>query len=48
MNINEQETYTITIQLTTDANPNKWDWAEMLELMPEEAEKFYINVERAN
>jgi hypothetical protein len=45
MNINEQETYSITIQLTTDARPMKWDWAEMLELTPEEAEHFYINVD---
>lgn len=36
MNINEQQTYIVTLELTTDANPNKWNWSELLDLSPEE------------
>ena len=48
MNINEQNTYEITIQLTTDATPDSWNWAEMLELSEEECENFYMNIEVKN
>ena len=44
MNINEQNTYRITLDLTTDADPNKWNWAEMLELNKEETLHVEIGV----
>jgi hypothetical protein len=36
-------TYKITLTLTTDLNPNKWNWHELVDVSPDET--LFVEVE---
>lgn len=39
--------YRITLEITTELNPNKWNWSELLDLSYEGEELNWIDIEKA-